>query len=143
MSEQVDGLRRVTRIGVYGIAICDGLALLTVKKGGCFKGLLDLPGGGIEFGESPEQTLRREFLEEVAMTFDTMQLLDNLSHTRSILQVEDPFHFHHLGLIYRVSGCVAVPGLPCEEEFAWYPIKDLQNERLTPFAQHIKICCEE
>ena len=42
--------------------------LLIRQKRGPYAGKLDFPGGGIEFGESPEQALRREFAEEVANT---------------------------------------------------------------------------
>jgi 8-oxo-dGTP diphosphatase len=127
-------LRRVTRFGVYGVAIQNGSILLASKKSGCYKGLLDLPGGGIEFGESPEDTLRREFREEVAMVFMTMHLIDNYSHVRDVLHVEDPFTFHHLGMIYRVESLQTIESLIPEEQFAWYTINELQPEHLTPFA---------
>lgn len=130
-------LRRVTRLGVYGVAIQNRSILLALKKGGCYKGLLDLPGGGVEFGENAEETLRREVREEVGMTFETMEYISNLSHTRDVLEVKDPFSFHQLGQCYRITGLKTIDGAPCEEEFAWYPIDSLDSSNLTPFAQHI------
>lgn len=48
--------------GVYGVWTQDG-KLVTVRKArGPYTGLLDLPGGSPEPGESPEQTLRRELV---------------------------------------------------------------------------------
>lgn len=95
-------LKQVTRIGVYGIVIKNNQILTVRQKRGPYAGKLDFPGGGIEFGESPEQTLRREFLEEVAMEFDSMKLIDNLTAT---LQVDSSYLFHHIGMIYQVEGC--------------------------------------
>lgn len=36
----------------------------------------ELPGGRIEVGEQPRQTLAREFLEEVSVRVDVQQLID-------------------------------------------------------------------
>jgi len=130
-------LRKVTRMGVYGVAIMDNHILLTKKKpGGCYRGLLDLPGGGIEFGEGPEETLKREFYEEVAMSFDSMVWMANLVHNRDVMYVENPFSFHHLGQIYRVYNHYIVPNPTPEEEFAWYNLKTLDRDQLTPFTQY-------
>lgn len=129
-------LRKVIRIGVYGVALQDNMILLTSKGTcGCYAGLLDLPGGGVEFGESPEETLRREFQEEVGMSFAEMKLLDNLSHTQDVHNVPDPFAFHQLGQIYSVTGVHAIPDVLAQDEFAWYPLAALRPEQLTPFAK--------
>ena len=47
----------LSRFGAYGILLGDSAILLTRKKSGPYKGLWDLPGGGIEFGETPEEAL--------------------------------------------------------------------------------------
>lgn len=129
-------LRHVTRIGAYGIVLRDQHILLILEKPeGTFGGLLNLPGGGIEFGESPEEALQREFKEEVGMSFESMQLVTNLSNNMEVLNREDPFHFHHLGQIYRVFGWNEISDAIPEESFAWYPIKELSPSTLTPFAR--------
>ena len=53
-------IRYGRRPGAYGIVLCRGGLLLTVDPGG----EVQLPGGGIDAGESPEHALRREALEE-------------------------------------------------------------------------------
>ena len=128
------GLRKVVRHGVYGIVINENKILLTVKKKGPFTGLLDLPGGGIEAGETHEQTLRREFHEEVGMSFDSMQLFTDMIHNRDVKDVPNPYHFHHTGIIYRVSGLQQIQNAIPEETFDWYPLKELDLKHLTPFA---------
>lgn len=46
-------------LGVYALIIKDDKILLIKKNGGPYHNQLDLPGGTIEFGETPEQTLKR------------------------------------------------------------------------------------
>ena len=55
-------------IGVYGLIIKENKILLIKKKTGPYDGKLDLPGGSFEFGERPEETLKREFIEEAGLT---------------------------------------------------------------------------
>lgn len=125
-------MKQVTRLGVYGIAL-EGSKILLVTKGpnGCYSNKLDLPGGGIEFGESSEEALRREFLEETGRAFQTMHLVNNVSH---VLEVLDPaYHFHHLGQLYFITGLDMAPSHPFEQH-DWYDFQELRPEQLTPFA---------
>ena len=63
-------------LGTYGIIIKDNKILLIKKITGPYDGKLDLPGGTIEFGETPEQTLKREVLEEVGIEVKEYELFD-------------------------------------------------------------------
>ncbi|WP_114854255.1 NUDIX domain-containing protein [Brachybacterium sp. YJGR34] len=53
--------------GVYGLWQQDGRLVLVRKTRGPYTGLLDLPGGTPEAGETTEQTLRRELHEETGV----------------------------------------------------------------------------
>jgi ADP-ribose pyrophosphatase len=64
---------RISRLGTYGILVHDGKILLTRKKSGPYKGLWDLPGGAIEFGETPDEALKRELLEESALAINQFE----------------------------------------------------------------------
>ncbi len=99
--------REITRVGVYGVVMEEGKMLLIRQNKGPYKGMLDFPGGGIEFGESPELALRREFVEEVAMEFDSMQLIDNLTTTINVpsLASIQAYTLFQVGMIYQVNGC--------------------------------------
>ncbi len=137
---QKEELKQVTRLGVYGVSVRDNKILLVTKgSDGVYANLLDLPGGGVEFGESPEETLAREFQEEVGMTFESCALITNLSHTRMITKNEHQgiTSFHHLGQIYAVYGAKDALGVTAEDEFHWYPLAALTENRLTPFAREI------
>lgn len=96
--------KKVTRVGVYGIAINDGKMLLIKQPRGPYAGMFDFPGGGVEFGESVEEALRREFAEEVAMSFSTFVHADNLTATFAVPKSSfgDPYHYYQIGLIYLV-----------------------------------------
>lgn len=130
--------KKVTRVGAYGVALAEKNILL-VHKGphGCYRGLFDLPGGGIETGETPEQALRREFLEEVGMTFDKMHLLDNLSHTFEVMDEEPNFIFHQFGHIYIVHRVQPSSYHYAEDVFEWFEFAKLKREQLTPFAWEV------
>lgn len=39
----------------------------------CFKGMWDIPGGGIKFGESPEEALKREVREETNLEVEIIK----------------------------------------------------------------------
>lgn len=99
--------KKITRIGVYCV-VTDGSKILAVRQQrGPYAGKLDFPGGGIEFGESAEQAMRREFAEEVAMEFDSLQLIDNLTVTVDVPSTpsNEPYLFYQIGMIYQVNGC--------------------------------------
>lgn len=118
-----------TRTGVYGIVMRDGQMLLIWQKSGPYTGKLDFPGGGIEFGETPEQTLRREFVEEVAMEFDSLQLIDNLTVT-----FDGPStSFFHIGMIYQIDTCRPMqnPVIP-ELRHTWVDPSTLSEEQCSP-----------
>ncbi len=97
----------ITRVGVYGIVMQKKQLLLIRQTRGFYAGKLDFPGGGIEFSESPEQALRREFAEEVAMEFDSLKLVDNLTITLDVPKTSwsEQYLFYQIGMIYKVKGC--------------------------------------
>lgn len=123
--------QQVMRVGVYGL-VKDKEKILTIRqKKGPYAGKFDFPGGGIEFSESMEQALRREFLEEVAMEFDTMHLIDNLSTTIQIMQTtsNSPYTFHHIGMIYRLEGCRLINNQVGDLQHRWINPKDLSEDK--------------
>ena len=95
-----DTVSGVQHRGIYGIWFdADGRVPLIRTSRGPYTGLLDLPGGTPEVGEAPEQTLRRELVEECGVTeahvlswheFDLVVVRDSSGH---------PIDFRHSGLI--------------------------------------------
>lgn len=131
-----------THVGAYGIIIQnDKIALIKKARGG-YKGKLDLPGGGIEHTETPEQALVRELQEEAGVTVTNKEIFD-VTSTNIIWQMtkttkED---LHHIGILYKVE--VKEDKLKTEadgidsEGCEWYDIKSLNKEELSPFAKYV------
>lgn len=129
-------MKQLFRLGIYGIALQSGRVLLTVKDKGPYKGKLDLPGGGTEFGESIEETLRREFAEEVGLQFNTMTLFENYSYKGEVADPSNSFIFHHIGLVYIVEGFEPIKDVIGQDQHQWYSISDVDTNELTPFARY-------
>ena len=95
-----------THIGVYGLIIKDDKILLINKVTGPYDGLLDLPGGSFEFGETPVETLKREFIEETGLAILDYELFD----TNSVLVDWNSDNYgsikvHHIGMFYKINSC--------------------------------------
>lgn len=137
--------REITRIGVYGIAMEEEKTLLVCQKRGPYAGKFDFPGGGIEFSESMEQALRREFFEEVAMEFDSMHLIDNLSTTIQVMQTASnpPYTFHHIGMIYRLEGCRLINNQVGDLQHSWVNLKDLSEDECSALLWKYRMASNE
>lgn len=121
--------RNISRIGVYGVAKENGKILLITQKAGPFAGLFDLPGGGIEFGEDPSQTLHREFIEETGLDFNIMSPMDNFSALTHV----PGYDFHQIGLIYYVEGLHLVETNPKDAlKHDWIDIETLTKDAVSP-----------
>lgn len=127
-----------THVGAYGIIINDNNVALIKKARGGYKGKLDLPGGGIEHTENPNETLRREIMEEVGIQVDEFSLLDVTSANIKWEMEPDLWEdLHHIGVLYKVS----VSNLNLKQDADgldslganWYKIDELSKENLSPF----------
>lgn len=91
------------QLGAYGLVIRDGKILLIKKNGGPYNGKLDLPGGTIEFGEKPADTLKRELMEEVGIEVKDFELFDADSVFFDWQFKEDIIvQVHHMGIFFKV-----------------------------------------
>lgn len=90
---------QISRFGVYAILKYKGNFILIKKGKGPYKGRWDLPGGKIDFGETPEDALQRELMEETGLKMKSCSLLDAIGYKRKTKD-ED---FHHVGIIYQVT----------------------------------------
>jgi len=128
-----------THVGAYGFIIKDGKIALIKKARGGYKGLLDIPGGGIEHTESPEDALKRELMEEAGVTVKNYQLLKATSRTFK-WDVDEKLieDLHHIGILYKVevledtlkSDADGLDSDGCN----YYEISELKKSEITPFA---------
>ena len=125
-------------IGCYGLIIGENKIVLIKKSKGAYTGKLDLPGGTIEHGETPEETVKREIMEEVGCAVSKMELFDATS-CNIIWYCEkkkEEENLHHIGIIYKIEICS--DNLKTGEDgydslgSAWYEIKDLKENQVSP-----------
>lgn len=96
-------MKEMKHLGAYGLIIKDNMVLLIKKFGGPYNGKLDLPGGTIEFGEKPEDALKRELMEEVGIKVIDYQLFDVDSVFFDWRVKEDVLvKVHHIGIFFKV-----------------------------------------
>ena len=96
-------MKEMKHLGAYGLIIKDNMVLLIKKFGGPYNGKLDLPGGTIEFGERPEDALKRELMEEVGIEVVDYQLFDANSVFFDWQVKENVLvKVHHIGIFFKV-----------------------------------------
>lgn len=96
-------MKEYKHLGVYALVIEDNKILLIKKVTGPYDGKLDLPGGTIEFCERPEETLKRELMEEVGIEIKKYELYDSDSVSFEWLYQDVIVKVHHIGIFYKVS----------------------------------------
>ncbi len=134
-------------IGCYGIAYNDKNEVLLIKKArGPYTGQLDLPGGGIEKGETAEDTLKREFQEETGINIKEFKLKQIV--TNYVIWNLDKTHkedLQHIAIIYNVKidkkdyqkikkEADGLDSLGAN----WYKTDNLKLNNLSPLAKVIK-----
>ena len=127
-----------THVGAYGVIIKDNKIILVKKARGGYKGKLDLPGGGIEHTELPEEALKREIMEEAGINIANYKLLDVVA-TNIKWEMEPNLweDLHHIGILYTVDTNELflkneADGLDSNGA-NWYNIAELNKKELSPF----------
>ena len=127
-----------THVGAYGVIIKDNKITLVKKARGGYKGKLDLPGGGIEHTELPEEALKREIMEEAGINITNYKLLDVVA-TNIKWEMEPNLweDLHHIGILYTVDTNELflkneADGLDSNGA-NWYNITELNKKELSPF----------
>ncbi len=95
---------RRQRISAYGLVVADGSILLArIAAGYPGAGNWTLPGGGLDWGEAPQDALHRELYEETGLRGEIRSLLgiDSLHFERTL--DGKLVGFHGLRIIYEVS----------------------------------------
>ena len=128
-----------SHFGVYALILDrDRDSVLLIRKGlGCYTGLYDLPGGGMEPQELLEDALRREVLEETDCTVTSARQLATLSILYPYQKDGQTVTLRHFGTVY-VADIAGTPragstGLDDSLGCEWVPVAKLSESNAAPF----------
>ena len=129
-------VQQKTRIAAYGVVVREQKILLCRISSELprWQGQWTLPGGGIEFGEAPENAMVREVHEETGLVVSAESILgiDSLHDKQS-----EP-EFHGVRVVYSTT----IVGGELQSEISgttdlaeWFLQQELVNETLVDIAQ--------
>lgn len=139
--------RQKTRIGAYALVRESGEILLVQQALGPHTGKWGLPGGAIDFGESPQNALMRELEEECGLKVEASSLsFATVLDGRGIWQDpgEEPWELHWFGIVSELKasgGFRQQARLTGDGESAgqarWFSPNEVPAEGLSPFFEKL------
>lgn len=127
-------------VGIYAIILKNEQILLIKKSRGPYKGTLDLPGGRPEHGETIDETLAREVMEETGVIIEKTELFNNYTTIATeVIQPNIQEHTHHFGAVYLAilfNDSNLKHHINAEDSLGaqWFSLKALKKEELSPIA---------
>jgi 8-oxo-dGTP diphosphatase len=123
-------------VGVGGVVISSGRALLIKRGHPPLEGQWSIPGGTLEVGETLQEGVRRELAEEAGIdvrVLDLIEVFERIFHDEA-----GKIQYHFVILDYL---CEAVSGEPRAGtdvvEVAWATAAELERYSLTPTATRV------
>ena len=134
-TREIDDVRQMQRIAAYALIVDRDLDVLLVRAGpkSATPGRWYLPGGGVDFGESPEECAVREVREETGLAVvvaSSPLVLSDVTENAS-----NGVETHTVRVVYRVA---AWSGTLCDEREGtsdlarWHPLARLPQD-VMPF----------
>ena len=118
-------------VGV-GAVVLDGQRVLLVRRGHApLKGQWSLPGGGVEVGETLEEAIAREVLEETGLEIEVGPIVEVLDRISRDADGRVEHHFVLVDFIARASGGVLRSASDAEDA-AWVALQDLARYEVAP-----------
>jgi ADP-ribose pyrophosphatase YjhB (NUDIX family) len=108
-----------------GAVVLDGSRVLLIKRGHApLKGQWSLPGGGVETGETLEQAVAREVLEETGLTIEVGPMVEVLDRISRDADGRVEHHFVLIDFVGRPTGGV-LAGASDADDAAWVELSDI------------------
>lgn len=133
---------RKQHFGVYCLVFTPENQLALIEKTrGPYTGLLDLPGGSVEYGEGIEQALEREILEELGIVLPGYELKFVTSFNYAYEEEGHPANLFHIAIIYeaRLPKKVALNTTVSDLDSKgaqWVSVEGVEPTALSPLAGH-------
>ena len=123
-------------VGVGGVVIAEGRALLIRRGGPPLEGEWSIPGGMLELGETLEEGVRRELAEETGLEVHVLEFIEVFERIFPDDGGRTRYHFVILDYL-----CEAVSGearaASDVTDVAWARKKNLAKYSLTPTATRV------
>lgn len=125
------------RVAVYGLLVVDDRVLLARASAlSAVPGRWFLPGGGLEFGESPEACVVREFLEEAGLAVQPRALRAVLSEVTDLPERGE--RLNTVRIIYDmdlIGGTLRAETGGSTDDIAWHVVHDAMDLPLMGFVR--------
>ena len=130
----------VTRLGSYSLCTdhAGRLLLARLSEVEVDYGAWTLPGGGVDFGEHPDQACHRELEEETGLTGEIEAVAGIFSHVYSPSSYARGADLHFLGVVYRVritGGTLRHEVGGTTDTAAWFTREEVAGLRLVELAR--------
>jgi len=123
-------------VGVGGVVIRDGRALLIQRGSAPLQGQWSIPGGTLELGESLQEGVRRELLEETGIEVRVLDLIEVFDRIFRDDSGKIQFHFVIVDYLCEwVSG--EAHAASDVKDCAWSSEEELPNFHLTEAATRV------
>lgn len=127
------------RVGVGVIVNRGGKILMGQRKGSHGTGHYSVPGGHLDFGETPEECAVREVLEETGLTLSHCEWMHQVTND---VFVEEGKHYITLWVFCRLSEAdQQIPKLLEPEKcngWGWYDWNDLPSPLFLPMSKFVE-----
>jgi 8-oxo-dGTP diphosphatase len=123
-------------VGVGGVVIADGRALLIRRGGPPLEGEWSIPGGMLELGETFEEGVRRELAEETGLQVRIVEFIEVFERIFSGVDGRTRYHFVILDYLCAVESGEAKAASDVTD-VAWAREEELEGYSLTPTATRV------
>lgn len=129
--------RQYTTVRAYGVLVHEEkVVLVRASNPAISPPLWWLPGGGLDFAETPEEALRREFEEETGLLISEPELRDVVSDVRRRANGE---RIHTVRVIYTVrlaGGRLRNESEGTTDRAQWFALDELDDVNLAEYTRH-------